>query len=391
MVNIMAVSNLRKPLLLSTCIAMAIMAGCSKGPKVEEHKPSKLPKVAQMQALTPVFKESVSGSEKHDPLRLQLDASNQAIYAVSRKGEVVAYDLNGKKIWETRPRKKDKDLTSGVTAADGLVVVGSGKGYLYGLDAATGTVKWQRQLSGSILSPSLIHDGRVITYANDGTVFGTDASTGEPVWTFDTATAPLSVRGNAAPVLADANTVILANNSGYVYGLDVQSGIPRWQRRVAVSEGRSEVQRLIDIDGEPVIQDNNMFTVSYQGQLTAVNLQSQRVMWAQDTSSLRSPAVGNGLVYVATSEGYLQAFNQVTGEKTWEQDALAYRKLSNPVVIGQYVVVGDLDGYLHLIDPNTGNVLGRVRSKGEITTIRAIDNRLYVATRTGNLSVWQAS
>ena len=278
-----------------------------------------------------------------------------------------------------------------MTSADGLVVVGSGKGYLYGLDAATGAVKWQRQLSGSILSPSLIHAGRVITYANDGTVFGTDANTGEPVWTFDTATVPLSVRGNAAPVLGDDNTVIMANNSGYVYGLDVQSGIPRWQRRVAVSEGRSEVQRLIDIDGEPAIADNNMFTVSYQGQLTAVNLQSQRVMWSQDTSSLRSPALGNGLVYVATSEGHIQAFNQVTGEKAWEQDALAYRKLSNPVMIGQYVVVGDLDGYLHLIDPNTGNVLGRVRSKGEITTIRAIDNRLYVATRTGNLSVWQAS
>ena len=98
MANQMAVSNLRKPLLLTTCIAMAVMAGCSKGPKVEEHKPSKLPKVAQMQTLTPVFKESVGGSEKYDPLRLQLDASNQAIYAVSRKGEVVAYDLKGKKI-----------------------------------------------------------------------------------------------------------------------------------------------------------------------------------------------------------------------------------------------------------------------------------------------------
>jgi outer membrane protein assembly factor BamB len=320
-----------------------------------------------------------------------MDAMGQSIYAVSRKGEVVAYDLNGKKIWETRPRKKDKNLTSGVSVAEGLVVVGSSKGFLYGLDAATGALKWQRQLSGSILSPSLVHQGRVVTYANDGTVFGTDAATGEPVWTFDTATSALSVRGNASPVLADNDTLVMANNSGYVYGLDVQSGIPRWQRRVAVSEGRSEVQRLIDIDGEPAIQDSNMYTVSYQGQLTAVDLQSQRVMWAKDTSSLRSPAVGNGLVYVATSDGHVQAFNQMNGEKAWEQDALAYRKLSNPVIIGQYVVVGDLDGYLHLIDPNTGNVLGRVRSKGEITTIRAIDNRLYVATRTGNLSVWQAS
>lgn len=388
----MAMINFPKPLVLATCMALAVLSGCSKGNKVEVHKPSPLPKLAQSQALTPVFRQDVAGGEKYDPLRLQLDATDQAIYAVSRKGELVAYSINGKKLWETHPRKKEKDLTSGVTVADGLLVAGSGKGFLYGVDAATGALKWQRQLSGSILSPSLIHQGRVITYSNDGTLYGTDAATGEPVWTFDTATAPLSVRGNAAPVLSDDNsTVIIANNSGYVYGVDAVSGIPRWQRRVAISEGRSEVQRLIDIDGDPVVQDNKLYAVSYQGQLTAVDLQSQRVMWSQDTSSLRSPAVGNGMVYVATSTGQLQAFDQTTGEKSWQQDALAYRQLSNPVVLGQYVVVGDLDGYLHLIDPASGNIVGRVRSKGEITSIRRINNRLYVATRTGNLSVWQAS
>ncbi len=387
----MAVSKLSQPLLLSTCIAMAVLVGCSKTNKVEVHKPSPLPKLSQNQALTPVFKASVKGGEKVDPLRLQLAATDDAVFAVSRHGEVVAYNLQGKKIWETRPNKKQKNLTSGVSVGEGVVVVGSQKGLLYGLDANTGAKVWQRQLTGAILAPSLIHQGRVITYTNDGTVYGTDAATGEAVWTFNTASTQLSVRGTAAPVLAEDGTVIIANSGGYVYGLDGINGIPKWQRRVAVSEGRSEVQRLIDIDGDPVVADNTLFTVSYQGQITAVDLASQRVLWSQDTSSLRSVAVANGLVYVAGSDGKLQAYNQATGEPAWQQDALAYRQLSNPVVLGQYVVVGDLDGYLHLIEPNTGNILGRVRSRGEIRTIRVINNRLYVATRTGNLSVWQAS
>lgn len=379
-----------KPVLLSLCVALASISGCSKGSKTEVHKPSKLPKLEQSQTLKPVFKENIGASEKYDPLRLQLDASDNAIYAVSRKGEITAYQINGKKLWENHPVKKEKNLTSGVTAGDGIVVAGSGKGILYALDASNGSLKWQRQLTGSILAPSLIHQGRVITYTNDGTVYGTDAATGQIIWTFATVAPQLSVRGTAAPVLLNDGTVVIASSNGYVYGLEPVNGIPRWQRRVAVSEGRSEVQRLIDIDGDPVIADNVMFNVSYQGQITAVDLSSQRVLWSQDTSSLRSVAVGNNLVFVSTSDGKLQAFKQATGEPAWEQNALAYRQLSNPVVLGQYVVVGDLDGYLHLIDPNTGNLLGRVQAKGEIRTLRVINNRLYVASRTGHLSVWQA-
>ncbi len=387
----MNVSQIAKPLMLSSCIAVALtVAACSKSVK-EEHKPSPLPKLAQVEKLKPVFKDSISAGEKNDPLRLQLDADESGVFAVSRNGYVVAYNEQGKQLWKARPTKKEKDLTSGVTVANGMVVVGSATGKLYALDVATGETKWQRQLSGSILAPSLIASDRVITLCNDGTVYGTDVTTGEAAWVFDIPTTSLSMRGTAAPVLADEDTVVLASPSAYVYGLDVHSGVPKWQRRVAISEGRSEVQRLVDVDGDPLVADGNLYTVSYQGQLTAVDLTSQRVIWSQDISSLRGAALGNGLVYVASADGKLQAYNQVTGEPAWKQEALAYRGLSNPVVLGQYVVVGDDEGYLHLIDPTTGNIVGRVKSSGEVRTIRVINNRLYVATRTGHLSVWQTS
>lgn len=377
-----------KPLLLPCVVAVALaMSAC--GSKTI-HKPNPLPKLAQVQKLSPVFHASLGAAEKYDPLRLEPDAVGDTIYAVSHDGEVAAYTLQGKRLWEKRPSKKEKDITSGVTVSDGVAIVGSGMGVLYALDATTGDIKWKRQLSGSILAPSLIHGNRVITLSNDGTAYGTDLTTGQPVWTFDLSTAQLSMRGYAAPVMADDDTVLLASSGAYIYGLNVETGVPRWQRRVAVSDGRSEAQRLIDVDGDPVVNNGELFTVSYQGQLTAIDLNTQRVLWSQDSSSLRNVAVGNGLVYVATTTGNVQAYNQATGEPAWTQDALAYRNLSNPALLGQYLVVGDADGYLHLLDPATGKVVGRVDTSGAVRVIRVIDNRLYVESRTGRLSVWQA-
>lgn len=379
-----------KPLLSSCVIALTMVAaGCDNSPV---HKPSKLPKLAHVQTIKQVFSASVGASEKYDPLRLQMDTINGATYAVSHDGYVVAYAADGKRLWEKRPSKKENDITSGVTAANGLVVVGSGKGVLYAMDATTGELKWQRQLSASILTPSLVHDNRVVTLTNDGTAYGTDLSTGQPVWSFDVSSAQLRVRGYAAPVMADDNnTVLVASSSAFVYGLDVNTGLPKWQRRVAVSEGRSDVDRLVDIGGDPVVYNNQLFTVSYQGQLTVVDLSNQRVLWSQDCSSLRTLAVSNGLVYVATTDGKVKAFSQSTGEPAWSQESLAYRNLSNPVVLGQYLVVGDAEGVLHLLDPNTGTVLGRVQAKGAVQSLRVIDGRLYVQTSTGHLSIWQAS
>lgn len=386
-----ALTLLAKAVLLPASMALVLgLSACSSDVK-EQHKPSPLPKLAQVEKLTPVLKESIASGEKDDPLRLQADADANAIYAVSRDGYVSAYTLQGKRIWKARPAKKEKDISSGVSSGQGVLVVGSATGKLYAIDAATGQLKWQRQLSGSILAPSLVAGDRVITFCNDGTTYGTDLATGAPVWVFDVPAAALSVRGTAAPVLADEDTVVLASSSGYVYGLDVRSGVPKWQRRVAISEGRSEVQRLIDVDGDPLVVDNYLYSVSYQGQLTAVDLSSQRVVWTQNSSSLRGVAVANGLVYVATEEGKVQAYNQATGEPAWKQEALAYRGLSNPVVFGRYVAVGDEDGYIHLLDPNNGNVLGRVKSSGEVRSMRVINDRLFVTTRTGHLSVWQAS
>ncbi|WP_349927670.1 outer membrane protein assembly factor BamB [Acinetobacter sp. A1-4-2] len=363
------------------------LAGCSTNKiKVEEVKPNPLPKLVQAKTLVPVFSQSVSSTSKADPLRLRLDADNGVIFAVDPNGEVTAYQ-GKQRLWQKKVSKLG--LSSGIEAAEGMVVVGNKKGQLFALDQATGEQKWTAQLSGAILSASLIQSGRVITVSNDDTVYAHDLATGQQVWTYNLPNVQFSLRGVATPVALDPRTVLIASSNAYIYALDIISGVPRMQRRVAVSDGRSDIQRLNDLDGDPVVAGQFLVTTSYQGQVTVMDLASQQVVWSEDASSIQRPEVFNNTVYVAQADGKITAYSLTTGEQLWQNDSLLNRQLSNPVILGQDLVVGDLDGVLHLIDPATGQLIGRSKTSGEVRTLRVIDNQLYVATRKGALSIWQ--
>ncbi|ENX04290.1 outer membrane assembly lipoprotein YfgL [Acinetobacter modestus] len=370
---------------LAIAIASALLIGCSTN-KVKEVKPNPLPKITQQQGLNLVFSQSVSSTNAAEALRLQLDTDNGVIFAIDPDGQVSAYK-DKQRLWKSKVTKQE--LTAGVEAGEGIVVIGNRKGELFALDQATGSQKWSAKLSGAILSPSLIQSGRVITIANDGTVFAHDAVTGQQVWAYKLPNVQFSLRGQPAPVRLDERTVVVASANAYVYALDVISGVPRFQRRVAVSDGRSDIQRLIDVVGDPVVAGQYLVTTSFQGQVTTTDLTTQRVVWSEEASSTNSAEVSGDKVFVSTADGKLKAYNLATGELFWQNEELLNRQLSNPVMLGQNLVVGDLDGVIHLIDPNTGKLIGRAKTSGEVRSLRVIDNQLYVATRKGALSIWQ--
>lgn len=370
---------------LAIAIASALLVGCSSN-KVKEAKPNPLPKITQEQSLNLVFSQSVSSTNAAEALRLQLDTDNGVIFAIDPDGQVSAY--KGKeRLWKSKITKQE--LTAGVEAGEGIVVIGNRKGQLFGLDQTTGEQKWMAKLSGAILSPSLIQSGRVITIANDGTVFAHDAVTGQQVWAYKLPNVQFSLRGQPAPVRLDERTVLIGSANAYVYALDIISGVPRFQRRVAISDGRSDIQRLIDVVGDPVVAGQFLVTTSFQGQVTVIDLASQRVVWSEDASSTNTAEVAEDKVFVTTTDGKLNAYNLATGELVWQNEELLNRQLSNPVMLGQNLVVGDLDGVLHLINPASGKLIGRAKTSGEVRSLRVIDNQLYVATRKGALTIWQ--
>ena len=377
--------NYKAPLALGL-LSLALVGCSNKAIKVAEQKPSPLPKISASSSLVAIANYSVAATNAVDPLRLQLGLAQGQVFAADPKGEVTAYQ--GKQ--RISQNKISKAGTSaGAVAGEGIVVVANKKGQLFALDQATGQTKWQSQLSSAVLAPSLIQAGRVITLANDGTVFAHDISTGQQIWTYNLPKVDFSMRGTAAPVAVDPRTVLVAWANSYVYVIDTVTGIPQLQRRVSINDGRSDIQRLNDIDGEPVVAGRYLISTSYQGQLTAMDLASQQVIWSEDASSLRSPVIFDNKVFVAQSSGQLTAYDITTGQQLWQNEQLLNRRLSNPAVLGNQLVVGDLDGVLHLVDPNSGNLIGRAKTSGEVRSLRSVDQQLYVSSQKGTYSIWQ--
>lgn len=377
--------NYKAPLALGL-LSLALVGCSNKAIKVEEQKPSPLPKISASSSLVAVANYSVAATNAVDPLRLQLGLAQGQVFAADPKGEVTAYQ-GKQRIWQSKISKAG--ISAGAVAGEGVVVVANKKGQLFALDQATGQTKWQSQLSSAVLAPSLIQSGRVITLANDGTVFAHDISTGQQIWTYNLPKVDFSMRGTAAPVAVDPRTVLVAWANSYVYVIDTVTGIPQLQRRVSINDGRSDIQRLNDIDGEPVVAGRYLISTSYQGQLTAMDLASQQVIWSDDASSLRSPVIFDNKVFVAQSSGQLTAYDITTGQQLWQNEQLLNRRLSNPAVLGNQLVVGDLDGVLHLVDPNSGNLIGRAKTSGEVRSLRTIDQQLYVSSQKGTYSIWQ--
>ena len=375
---------------LSVAVAVlsCAMSGCSflNKSKVEEIKPNPLPRLTQSTDLALVGSFKVSATDEADPLRLRMKSDQGNLFFLDPKGTVSAYQ-GKQRLWEKQVSKTG--LTSGVEAAEGVVIVGNKKGQLFVLDGATGAEKWTAQLSGALISTALVHAGRVVVVANDGTVFGYELESGQQVWTYKLPNEQLSLRGQASPVPVDPRTVVIASANAYIYAIDAVTGTLRMQRPVAVSDGRSDIQRLIDVDGDPVAAGQFLVTTSYQGQVTVTDMASQRVVWSQDSSSLTRPEVSGRQVFVAQADGKIVSYDLLNGTKLWENEQLLNRNLSNPVLLGDHLVVGDLDGVLHLIDPTSGTLVGRSKSTGEVRWLRVLDNQLYAVTRKGALSIWQ--
>lgn len=370
---------------VAVALAVALAACASNEEKEEEDTdPVELVDITASVALDEVWSAGVGDIDVTRYAMLQPAIGAGKVVATNSEGEVFAFDrTTGKRQWKT---DLDIEISGGVGVGLGIAVVADFRGRAVALDLNDGKELWTYQVTGEVVSAPAIGAGVVVLQTVDGKLVGLDATTGQERWSHSTVLPVLTLRGTAAPVIS-GGTVIAGLDNGKLIALDARDGIPRWEQRVAIPQGSAELERVVDIDGAPVVRGDLVFAASYQGRVVALSREDGRGLWARDASTNHSVAVGAGNVYLSDASGSVYAYNVGNGQIVWSNDDLLRRQLSGPAYFSDVVVVGDFDGYLHVLDPSSGNIIGRERIDGDAVRIPMLvdGDLLFALTDDGKL------
>ena len=375
-----------------TAVALlaALAAGCSmfESDDDKEQRPAPLPELQEERSLDKVWSSSVGDGQGDLYNRLVPAISQEKIIVASAKGKLEAFDRKtGKSLWDA---DLDQPLTGGVGVGAGLVLVASADGKVWALRESDGKEVWHSQVDGQVLAPPQAKDNTVVALTFSGNLVGLDATTGIKQWNYATSAPVLSLRASAAPLIDDTS-VYAGFGSGKVVAVELASGRPLWETRIGFSQGSSEIERQVDVDGDMLLSKGTLFAVSFQGHLTALDAASGRRMFEHNASSYVGLSESISNVYVAGANGSITAFTKDNQGVRWEQTALARRQLSGTAAWGDMVAVGDIEGYVHLLSQADGRFVGRIRvdSDGVRVAPIAVDDLLYVFGNSGTIAAYR--
>jgi outer membrane protein assembly factor BamB len=344
---------------LAIATALLLVAGCSKTSKKDNvEPPAELTDFASTVDVARSWSRAIGDGEQRLGLRQHPALADGRLYAADIEGNVYAFDAaNGDPVWEVETGLR---LSGGPGVGEGTIVVGSLDGDVVALNPDDGSERWRAKLSSEVVSAPAIGSGIVVARANDGRVFGYGLTDGERRWVYDRGLPSLTLRGNSAPLIAEG-AVFLGYDNGTVAALRVSDGVQQWEQTIAIGEGRTEIDRMVDIDGEIIVDAAEVFAAAYNGQLLAVAIQGGRQLWNRELSAYSGLALAPGKILVSDADGTVWALDRSTGAALWKQDALAHRWLTTPAIQGNFAVVGDLDGYLHWLNLDDGALAARDR------------------------------
>lgn len=304
---------------------------------------------------------ATGGGDEVLRLGLRPAVADDRVYAGGHGGDIRALELgSGRGVWRA---STDLELSGGPAVGEGVVVAGTTAGEVVALDAATGAQRWRVAVGGEVLAAPAIGEGLVIVRTVDGRLRALRVSDGGEAWSYEQPVPRLTLRGNGAPVVS-ADMVLAGFDNGKVVALALTTGDLLWTATIAPSRGRTEIERLVDIDSPIRIVGQDVYVVGYQGRVAMLALESGQIWWGRDMSSHRGLATDADRLYVTTADSTVVALRRRDGTEIWRQDQLLRRALTAPALQGEALVVGDFDGYLHWLDAATGRVLGRAKSGG---------------------------
>lgn len=369
---------------LVVLVLSLLMSACSSNDSIDI-EPAELVDFEPQIKLRELWSKNVGGSDDERYTLLVPAISGERIFATDAEGVVTALDRNtGKQLWEV---ELDTAISGGVGAGVDLVLVGTYSGDVIALSQEDGAERWRIQVSSEIFAPPQINGNVVVVQTVDGKLLGLNATDGTQNWLYDNTLPVLTLRGTGVPVVTD-DSVYAGFSTGKIIALDVRTGILRWEQRVSVAKGRTELERVIDVDGAPLLAGDLVYAANFQGRIAAFGRANGRVIWAKDTSSFQNLAAGFGNVYLVTDADTISAYRASSGEVMWENEKLLRRKVSAPQTFDRYIVVGDSDGFLHVIDQTSGEFVARRKIDGDglRSPMIASGEVLYVLSNGGELT-----
>jgi len=338
-------------------VVLAFVAACTSSP-TPVLPPKALEPVANTIKIQKLWSKKIDGGASDNYLRLAPVIDGETIYSVDYKGTVTAFDMVSRyALWQL-------DLgaagSSPLSLADNKLYVGTNEGQLVALSANDGSPLWRTQLQSEVLAKPAIGKGIVIARCVNGDVIALREDTGEQLWQIEERTPALTLRGLSTPVIYN-DLLLIAFDNGKLKAVVLQTGKQIWETAVAIPRGRSDLERIVDLDSTPVIIDDVVYSIAYQGRVVAIQLGSGQIIWQRDIDSYVDVAIDAYRLYISSSEGVVWALDRSNGATLWKQDALLRRGLTAPRIYQDHIVVGDFDGFVHWFRRDSGKLDARIR------------------------------
>lgn len=373
------------PRLLAVLLVTILVSGCGLWSRDTAEPPAPLPRIDAEVSPRVLWSRNTGSGAGKSYLQISPYLGRDRIIVADADGRVSAWGLeDGASLWQTHLRVP---VTGGVNGGGQAVLLGTGHGEVIALSPEDGQELWRRMLSSEVMAVSGVEQGLVIARTNDGRLHALDVLTGEPRWLAGRSTPALSLRGAGTPLMLSGRVL-----SGFDNGRLAMFGLVRgnviWETALAIPSGRSELERMVDVDGELDLAGGVVYGAAYQGRVAAFGVADGRTLWQRDLSSYRGVTVAGDLLLLTDAFGHVWALDRHNGATLWQQDLLRLRGVTLPVAVDSHVVVGDYEGYLHWLAPEDGALVGRVRTDRNgimgVPQVRA--GVVYVLGRGGNLS-----
>lgn len=369
--------------------ALLVLAACSKDKDID--KPTPLATFNATLRVERVWSDKVA-DKGAKPLRLGLGLAidDNRLYAAGHKGEIAAFDLKtGRTVWRIKTKLA---LSGGPGVGAGLVVAGSTFGDIIALNAADGALRWKVRVNGEVLSAPAVSERMVALRTVDGRLRALAAKDGRELWSQEQQVPRLSLRGTSYPVVS-GDLVLCGFDNGKVAAVNVNDGSIQWETTIAPPHGKTELERLDDVDAGVRVAGSDVYAIGFQGRIAMLALDTGQIWWSHEASSYRTIGLDDEALYLATAEGDVVALRRRTGTEIWRQKALEHRRLSAAVESDNAIVTADYQGYVHWLDKATGAIVAR-SSSGKVRVSNppvVAGNMVLIANDAGGISAFKAT